>query len=95
MKNYLDSDPGKVYNDKLKVKNSQGARMRPKVQSVYNRQVAKCLDDISEVMELPSVVIDRIKKSIEFTCKDVDKLKNKSPNGDNQNEQTIKDQPHY
>ncbi len=55
--------------------------MRPKIQSVYNRQVAKCLDDISEVFELPSVVTDRIKKAIEFTCKDVDKLRNRNPNG--------------
>jgi len=66
-------------SDKNKEK---GARMRPKVQSVYNRQVAKCLDDISEVTDLPSIVVDRIKKAIEFTCKDVDKLKNKNPNGD-------------
>ena len=61
--------------------------MRPKVQSVYNRQVAKCLDDISEVTALPSVVVDRIKKAIEFTCKDVDKLKPKNPNGDTHGEQ--------
>jgi hypothetical protein len=60
--------------------------MRPQVQSVYNRQVAKCLFDISEVIELPSVVIDRIKKAIEFTCKDVDKLRNKNPNGDTTHE---------
>lgn len=60
-----------------------GMRMRPEVQSVYNRQVAKCLCDISEVCELPSVVIDRIKKSIEYTCKDVDKLKTRNPNGAN------------
>lgn len=59
----------------------RGMRMRPPVQSVYNRQVAKCLSDISEVHELPSVVTDRIKKAIEFTCKDVDKLRNKNPNG--------------
>lgn len=58
-----------------------GARMRQPVQSVYNRQVAKCLDDINEVMEIPVVVIDRIKKAIEFTCKDVDKLRTRNPNG--------------
>ena len=64
-------------NESLK----QGMRMRPPVQSVYNRQVAKCLSDIGEVHELPPIVIDRIKKAIEFTCKDVDKLRNKKPNG--------------
>lgn len=56
--------------------------MRPPVQSVYDRQVAKCLGDISEVYDLPTVVIDRIKKAIEFTCKDVDKLRNRNPNGE-------------
>jgi len=54
---------------------TKGARMRPQVQSVYNRQVAKCLSDIDEVFDLPSVVEDRIKRAIEFTCKDVDKLR--------------------
>jgi len=53
----------------------QGVRMRPEVQSVYNRQVARCLSDIDEVHELPCVVEDRIKKAIEYTCKDVDKLR--------------------
>ena len=62
--------------------NRKGMRMRPPVQSVYNRQVAKCLSDIAEVMELPVVVEDRIKKAIEWTCKDTDKLKNKHPNGE-------------
>jgi hypothetical protein len=66
---------------------TKGVRMRTPVQSVYNRQVAKCLHDISEVIELPSVVVDRIKKAIEFTCKDVDKLRNKNPNGDTTHEQ--------
>ena len=59
----------------------QGMRMRTPVQSVYNRQVAKCLSDISEVIELPAVVEDRIKKAIEYTCKDVDKLRTKNPDG--------------
>ena len=62
--------------------NNKESGMRPPVQSVYNRQVAKCLSDIGEVMELPSVVADSIKKAIEFTCKDVDKLRNKNPNGE-------------
>jgi len=58
-------------------------RMRPPVTAIYNRQVGKCLNDIKEVCELPSVVVDRIKKAIEFTCKDVDKINKKlrNPNG--------------
>ena len=68
-----------MYNNE---NNKQGMRMRPPVQSVYDRQVAKCLGDISEVYDLPTVVIDRIKKAIEFTCKDVDKLRNRNPNGE-------------
>jgi len=60
----------------------QGMRMRPPVQSIYNRQVAKCLADIAKVHELPSIVIDRVKKAIEYTCKDVDKINNRgNPNG--------------
>ena len=57
---------------------TQGARMRPPVLSVYKRQVAKCLDDIGKVFDLPDIVEDRIKKAIEYTCKDVDKLRLKS-----------------
>ena len=56
--------------------------MRSEIQSVYNRQVAKCLDDIAEVMDLPAVVEARIKKAIEFTCKDVDKLRTRNPYGE-------------
>ena len=62
-----------------------GMRMRPQVQSVYDRQVAKCLTDISELWEIPSLVEARIKKAIEFTCKDVDKLKTRNPNGGQNN----------
>ena len=61
--------------------------MRQSVQKIYDRQVAKCLSDISEVFDLPLIVEDRIKKAIEWTCKDVDKLKNKNPNGDKSDEQ--------
>ena len=62
--------------------------MRPPVQSVYNRQVAKCLDDIDKVFDLPKIIEDRIKKAIEFTCKDVDKLRLKPVvrNGDHDDE---------
>ena len=56
--------------------------MRPPIQQIYNRQVAKCLTDISELWEIPAMVEERIKKAIEFTCKDVDKLKTRNPNGD-------------
>ena len=60
----------------------KGVRMRDPVQSIYDRQTARCLSDISKVFELPSIVSDRIKKAIEYTCKDVDKLNNKeSGNG--------------
>ena len=63
--------------------NETGMRMRDPVQSVYNRQVAKCLTDIGELWDIPIMVEQRIKKAIEFTCKDVDKLKKISnPNGD-------------
>ena len=68
-------------NDKV-----TGMRMRPPVQGVYNRQVAKCLSDIGELWDVPAMVSDRIKKAIEFTCKDVDKLKTRNPNGAQNNE---------
>jgi hypothetical protein len=67
----------------------RGMRMRDPVQSVYNRQVAKCLRDIGEVFELPAVVVERIKRAIEYTCKDVDKLRNKNPNGGTHAEEKI------
>ena len=55
--------------------NETRTRMRPPVESVYSRQVAKCLDDIAELHELPTMVVERIKRAIEYTCKDVDKLR--------------------
>ena len=61
---------------------TKGMRMRPPVQSVYNRQVAKCLCDISEMMEIPALVEARFKKAIEWTCKDVDKLNKHNRNGE-------------
>ena len=61
---------------------TKGMRMRPPIRSVYNRQVAKCLCDIAEVIELPSVVEDRIKKAIEWTCKDIDKQNKLNRNGE-------------
>ena len=63
----------KRYSDKL----NQKSGMRSPVQNIYDRQVAKCLGDISEVYDLPIVVVDRIKKAIEWTAKDVDKINNK------------------
>ena len=67
----------------------KGMRMRPPVKAVYSRQVAKCLCDIAEVMDLPSMVEDRIKKAIEWTCKDIDKQNKHNRNGeqDDQDEQ--------
>ena len=59
--------------------NSEGKRMlRKKVQSIYNRQTARCLADICELWEIPKLVEDRIKKAIEFACKDVDRLNNQN-----------------
>ena len=56
--------------------------MRYPVKSIYDRQVARCLSDIDEVYELPAVVTERIKRAIEYACKDVDKINNKeSGNG--------------
>jgi len=66
--------------------------MRQPVQSVYNRQVAKCLHDIGELWEIPALVEARIKKAIEFTCKDVDKLKTRNPNGDTYEQKEQEDQ---
>ena len=48
--------------------------MRPPVKAIYDRQVARCLADIQEVYSLPSVVEERIKRAIEYTAKDVDKI---------------------
>jgi hypothetical protein len=48
--------------------------MRPAVKSIYDRQVARCLADIEEVFEIPAVVQERIKRAIEYTAKDVDKI---------------------
>jgi len=69
----------------MKTEAKKGTRMRPEIQSVYNRQVAKCLSDICDVMDLPSIVESRIKLAIEYTCKDVDKLRLKNPNGEQEN----------
>jgi len=51
--------------------------LRPPIQDIYDRQVARCLGDIEKVFDLPSLVEDRIKKAIEFTCKDVDRRNRK------------------
>ena len=56
--------------------------MRIPVQQIYDRQVARCLSNIHDVYELPDIVIERIKRAIEYTAKDVDKINNKeSGNG--------------
>ena len=56
--------------------------MRGQVKSIYDRQVARCLSDIEDIFELPAMVAERIKRAIEYTAKDVDKINNKeSGNG--------------
>jgi len=52
-------------------------RMRPPVKQIYDRQVARCLSDIDDLFDLPALVIERIKRAIEYTAKDVDKINNK------------------
>jgi hypothetical protein len=66
---------------------TKGMRMRPPINSVYNRQVAKCLCDIAEIHELPALVEARIKKAIEWTCKDIDKLNKHNRNGENNDDE--------
>ena len=56
---------------------SSGERMRPPVQNIYNRQTARCLADIEDIFELPAMVCERIKRAIEYTAKDVDKINRK------------------
>lgn len=51
--------------------------MRKQIQDIYDRQVARCLSDIEELFEIPAMVSERIKRAIEYTAKDVDKLNNK------------------
>lgn len=51
--------------------------MRPPVKAVYDRQTARCLRDIEDLYDLPNMVIERVKRAIEYTCKDVDKLNQK------------------
>jgi hypothetical protein len=58
--------------------------MRKEVQYIYDRQVARCLGDIAELYDLPSMVIERIKRAIEYTAKDVDKINQRSRNGQNE-----------
>jgi hypothetical protein len=60
----------------------KGVRMRKPVQDIYDRQLARCLSDIEELYQLPQMVEDRIKRAIEYTAKDIDKINNKgSGNG--------------
>ena len=51
--------------------------MRKPVKQIYDRQVARCLSDIEELYQLPEMVIDRVKRAIEYTAKDVDKINKK------------------
>ena len=61
--------------------NDKEREMRSEVESIYSRQVARCLSDIKELYDLPSMAIDRIKKAIEYTAKDVDKVNKGIRNG--------------
>ena len=55
--------------------------MRDEVTKIYNRQVARCLDDIQQLYDMPSMVEERIKRAIEYTAKDVDKINKGARNG--------------
>lgn len=55
--------------------------MREQITKIYDRQVARCLDDIKELYDIPSMVKERIKKAIEYTAKDVDKINQGARNG--------------
>lgn len=63
---------------------SNGGRMRKPVQDIYNRQVARCLGDIQDVYDLPALVEERIKRAIEYTAIDVDKINQGVRNGTDQ-----------
>lgn len=61
---------------------NKGERMRKPVKAIYDRQTARCLSDIEELYDLPEMVLERIKRAIEYTAKDVDKINHKeSGNG--------------
>ena len=60
----------------IKVVNMESVMRKP-VKEIYDRQTARCLNDIGELYELPSLVIERIKKAVEYTAKDVDRLNRK------------------
>ena len=68
--------------------------MRKEVQKIYDRQVARCLDDIQELYELPSMVEERIKRAIEYTAKDTDRLNNNTGGRDG-NTTRRAEQPYY
>ena len=55
--------------------------MREEIIKIYNRQTARCLSDIQELYDIPAMVAERIKRAIEYTAKDVDKLSKGDRNG--------------
>ena len=59
--------------------------MRTPVKEIYDRQVARCLGDIEELYQIPSMVEERIKRAIEYACKDVDKINKGGRDGRNEN----------
>ena len=62
---------------KLSLESNKGERMRKPVKAIYDRQVARCMADIEQLYTLPDMVAERIKRAIEYTAKDVDKINNK------------------
>ena len=59
------------------IQGNKGERMRKPVKQIYDRQVARCLADIEELYDLPEMVEERVKRAIEYTAKDVDKINHK------------------
>ena len=50
----------------------QGARMKQRsVSQIANRHVARCLDKIEAVMELPTICADAIRKEFHWCAEDV------------------------
>ncbi|NCC61775.1 MAG: hypothetical protein EOM12_12740 [Verrucomicrobiae bacterium] len=52
--------------------------MRLQIKQIYDRQVARCLADIQELYDIPAMVEERIKRAIEYTAKDVDRVNNRN-----------------
>ena len=55
------------------------------VTRIGNRHVARCLDRIAEVYDLPAICQDTIKREIHFTAKDVAELAKQGEDDDRGN----------